>query len=234
MRRLASELVTYTEQQADDLREMYPRKQVTAAPNSLYSADEMGFDANSMRNSILYVGRLVDAKKPDLLVSAFELVASDLPQLRLTIVGDGPARSILERRIAETGFGERIRLIGHESRPSVLRGYYSAAIASVSPGCAGLSITQSFGFGVPALIARDEPHGPEIEAASEGFNALFFQSNDPGDLASGIRRAARQRSEVFADGAAIAESSIRRYSIEAMAAGLIQAIEGDERCLSTT
>lgn len=42
---------------------------------------------------------------------------------------------------------------------------YANALVSVSPGYVGLSLTQSLSFGVPMLIAIDEAHVPEIDAA---------------------------------------------------------------------
>ena len=79
-------------------------------------------------------------------------------------------------------------VIEHEILPKTLAGVavgnkvFGAAIVNVCPGYAGLSITQSYWFGVPTIIGRDELHSPEIEAAIDGENTVFFESDSVADL----------------------------------------------------
>jgi glycosyltransferase involved in cell wall biosynthesis len=68
-----------------------------------------------------FAGRLVAEKGVDTLVRAFAIVASREPRARLAIVGDGPERPAIERRIAELGLGSRVELTGHVSRHDVGR-----------------------------------------------------------------------------------------------------------------
>jgi glycosyltransferase involved in cell wall biosynthesis len=56
--------------------------------------------------------RLVPIKGVDILIRAFADLSEEFPSLQLEIAGDGPARSGLEKRAADTGVGPRIRFLG--------------------------------------------------------------------------------------------------------------------------
>ena len=53
--------------------------------------------------TVLFVGRLVEKKGVDILIDAMAIARLSDPALELSIVGDGPAKSALERRAAESG-----------------------------------------------------------------------------------------------------------------------------------
>lgn len=224
MRRLASGIVTYTWQQERELTEADPRIVAIAAPNAIYPRARFSFDSTAQRDSVIYVGRIVPEKKPLLLVNAFDKIAPSYRELRLVMVGDGEQLELLTRVAGASPNADRIELLGHISDADRLRELYSRAIVSVSPGYVGLSVTQSLGFGVPMVIARNEPHAPEIEAALEGVNAIFFNSDDPQDLAASLSRVIDERDEWKARGSEISARAAESYSAEAMAEGLINAV----------
>jgi len=224
MRKLATSVVTYTVTQADELRERHPTMPIFAAPNAMYSASQYEFDACSKRHSITYVGRLHPDKKPNLLLDAFEKHAVESLETNLEIVGDGPELGLLRRRVRESPVPNRIHLHGQVDDYESLRKIYARSIISVSPGYAGLSITQSLGFGVPILISRNENHAPEIEAAVEGWNSLYFRTDNSSDLADRLTAVTQGRG-ALASGRDIVENCAKQYSAEAMAQGLIDALE---------
>ena len=230
MRRLASGIIVYTDQQAAELRRMMPNASVTAAPNSLYSIAEHPpvTRTESECVNLVYVGRLLEIKKPQLLLEAFSSVVERVPSsMNLVFVGDGPLGESLERAVAEAGIGDRVRLLGELIEYDDLARVFQSALVCVCPGYAGLSITQSFWFGVPTIIARDEPHSPEIEAAVEGFNAVFFRSDSAEDLARAILEVTAAARQWFARSDAIAEDCAARYSLETMVDAMVRAIKDD-------
>lgn len=225
MRRLATSLIVYTRTQAEELAAKYPTITVTAAPNALYSKSEFVFDGEGKRDCFVYVGRLHMAKKPDLLLRAFELAYDRMPDLKLVIVGDGDMFVEITRMASTSRAHANIELLGFVSDYEHLRSIYSRAIASVSPGYVGLSITQSLSFGVPIIISKTEPHAPEIEAAVEGQNCEFFSTGDVRDLASRLIKFANTRRDWANRGQEITDYCCDRYSVENMVTGLIHALE---------
>jgi glycosyltransferase involved in cell wall biosynthesis len=228
MGRLGNGMIVYTESQANELREWMPGVRVTAAPNALYPAAAMGAAfGDSPPTDFIYVGRLVPGKKPELLVDAFLRAADRLPnESRLIVVGDGPARAALEAIVKESGSSDRVTFTGHIADPGTLKALYAGSLASVSPGNAGLSITQSFSFGVPMIIARRERHGPEIEAARDGENCVMFEEDNPAALADALVGVWDSRYRWIKARDAIAQDCAERYSADLMASRIIQAVRG--------
>ena len=225
LRRQGDVILCYTETQAQELRALMPLTKIVAAPNALYRKRDMApAIAESGVENFIYVGRLVDAKKPELLLRAWAQIAPQIPEpAQLIFVGDGPARAALQDEAARLGMENRTQFLGHISDFSRLRALYGACIASFSPGYVGLSITQSFAFGVPMGIARDELHSPEIEAAIEGENCLFFASNSVEELAQLIVTFSTKRQTWLQKRSAIVRDCASRYSAELMAERIIEA-----------
>jgi glycosyltransferase involved in cell wall biosynthesis len=222
MRRLADGCIVYSYADADHVRAEFPSEQVWVAPNALYRSAEMGEGGDRLRNTFLYVGRLEPMKKPELLLSAFVQLAKDHPDQQLVFVGGGASTEQLQATVESLQLQNRVSFLGVVHSVDDLRALYSRAICAVSPGYAGLSLTQSLCFGVPVVVADSEPHAPEIELAATG-NVIFFRSNSAEELAAALLapqlrlpKAGRQR---------LVEFMRDRYSAEVMAVGLIAALQ---------
>lgn len=96
---------------------------------------------------VLYVGRLSPEKNLDALAAAFRAVAVDDASAHLVLVGDGPARSDLERTLA----GQRVTFTGY-LRGEELAEAYASADAFAFP-----STTETFGQVVQEAMASGLP-----------------------------------------------------------------------------
>ena len=96
---------------------------------------------------LLSVGHLIERKGHHLIVQSL----TDLPDVHLAIVGEGPMRRDLERMIADNGLEERVHLIGAVPQTE-LSSYYSAAdalvLASSREGWANV-LLESMACGTP-------------------------------------------------------------------------------------
>lgn len=229
-RSLGTGLIVYTEEQKQILvDELRYRGEAFAAPNALYSQDEMCPLDSPERRDFLYVGRLVPDKKPQLMISAFAKAIPGLPEeSRLLIVGDGPERPAMERLVDSLNLKHRVTLFGHISDYAKLKSFYATSVASLSPGYVGLSITQSLGFGIPMIYSRDEPHAPETVAAKEGWNCLSFTTDSADDFAAKMQQVSQEKSEWIRRAASISEDCRSRFSVERMASEFVRAINGHE------
>ncbi|MEC8333403.1 MAG: glycosyltransferase [Verrucomicrobiota bacterium] len=221
--------LAYTETQALQLREEYPFLKVWVAANScVHVQDCTPVEALLDEvDSILYVGRLVESKKVRLLLEGFIIARNNkqFPKsIRLFFIGDGPERSELEALTAAAGLDDCVEFVGHVSNTTKLRKYYSRAICTVSPGYVGLSATQSFSFGIPMVIARDEFHSPEIEACKEGFNAEFFESDDPQSLADSLLSAVLSKNRTISNRKNLSDWTASHYSFEVMQEAFMEAV----------
>lgn len=174
--------------------------------------------------SFVFSGRLVPEKKPLLLVEAFARMAEQLEDTRLVMIGSGPEAAKLHEAASGLGVTDRIDFPGSVTELSRLRSYYEHAIASVSPGCTGLSIVQSLGFGIPIIISDLEPHGPEIEAAVQGFTADFFEADSDASLGETLLKFYRSRDSWLARRDEFSAWCRARYSVEQSADRFASAI----------
>ena len=228
MMRLSSAVLTYTHTQRSQLTRILPGKPIFTAPNSLVGARNCIAAPGHLAqlNRVLYVGRLNASKKVDLLVRGFARAALHLPPaVELCIVGEGAERPALQALASALGVAQRVRFLGHISNHDILRELYGHAFCSASPGYVGLSCIQSFAFGIPLLVADDEPHAPEIEACTEGVNCVFFHAGDENDLADKLRRLWSEREAWFRRRAEISENIACNYSVERMVGGLVSAVD---------
>ncbi len=223
MIKLAGNVLAYTPRDAEDFRQRLPKRVgVYCAPNALYPAAEIYDRAQSAPFRFLYIGRLVPAKKPELVLRAFARYAPLMPGSKLSMVGAGPLDASLRALAKELGVDEQTDFLGHVSDLSRLSVLFGESAACLSPGYVGLSAIQSFSFGTPMLIADNEPHAPEIAAVKDGENSLFFKSNDEDDFGRAMQRIWNDRDAWRTRRPLIADFCRENYSAERMAEGFME------------
>ncbi|MBE2275272.1 MAG: glycosyltransferase family 4 protein [Rhodobacteraceae bacterium] len=137
---------------------------------------------------LVAIGRLAEQKGFPLLIEALALAVSEVPDLHLTLVGDGPFRSLLEQQIAAAGLERHVTLTGWLDEAAV-REELARAQALVLPSFAeGLPmvIMEAFAAGRPA-IASTIAGVPELVGAETGW---LVPAGDAAALALAIRHLA--------------------------------------------
>ncbi len=130
-----------------------------------------------------FVGRLTAGKRIDLLLRA----VAQLPGCNVVLVGDGAARSELQRQVEALGLADRVWFYGesHDQLFTATLLYHSAAC--VSPGNVGLTALHALTFGTPVVTHNDPARQmPEYEAITDGVTGSLFTPDDPDDLARKI------------------------------------------------
>ncbi|WP_035926592.1 glycosyltransferase [Kocuria rosea] len=225
MRRLATGTISYTYSDQEQAQLELPGQPVWVATNALYRADEIHPASSvgaSERTDVLYVGRFEPAKKVDLVIRAFALAERNNPDLRLRLVGGGSQRQALEELAKQLAVVGKVHFEGWVDGVAALANFYATAVCTVSPGFAGLGLTQSLGFGVPMVVAKDEPHSPEIELAGTG-GVHWVESNSPESMAQGLETAFLRREQLPEED--ISRLVRQQYSAETMARGLRDALK---------
>lgn len=145
---------------------------------------------------LLFVGRMVERKGVPYLLEALRLLVPDFPRIHLTLVGDGPMRSVWENRARELGIGDRVTFLGRVSSARLAQAYEEAEIF-VLPAIVD-SRGDTEGLGVVLLEALQK--GLPVVASSVGGivdivqhekTGLLVPEKDPAALASAIRRLAQ-------------------------------------------
>lgn len=70
----------------------------------------------SNRRNLLFCGRLIEVKAPQVALEAFRLIG-DLPDLQLVIMGAGPLEETLRERASEADMNDRVLFVGNRPNP---------------------------------------------------------------------------------------------------------------------
>lgn len=127
---------------------------------------------------LLFVGSLDSRKKNVELITTFGSILKLIPNnIILSIIGDGDESQVLKSLVFNLGIEQRVEFIGRVESTSDLAQYYNEALVSVSYGQAGLSVLQSFGFGVPFLTHKNAISGGEKSNIKNGINGILCQDS---------------------------------------------------------
>lgn len=161
---------------------------------------------------ILFLGRLVDFKAPDLAIQAFEMACSKGLEGEFTLAGDGPLRATCELLRARSQWRDRINILGavdketghrlrmesdiftaHSCTGSVTRQEEAFGVAFVEAMAAGLPVVTGRSGGLPEII-ESGTHGilfnpGNVEEHAQGLLSL---TNNP-EMRERLGVAAKQR-----------------------------------------
>jgi colanic acid/amylovoran biosynthesis glycosyltransferase len=136
---------------------------------------------------ILSVGRLVPEKGQSQLVAAVALLARRGVDVRVELIGDGPARAEIQQAALDAGVADRIGLLG-ELPPSEVAARLAEADAFCLPSFGEgipISIMEAMAVGVPVVCTAV---GGVTELALDGQTGVVVPPGRPDLLAAGIER----------------------------------------------
>ncbi|MFN3936369.1 MAG: glycosyltransferase [Gemmobacter sp.] len=115
------------------------------------------------RGQLVAIGRLAEQKGHLMLPAALKRALSEAPELRVTLIGDGPLRGTIERAAAKAGVADNLTLAGWQDEAGV-REALAAAHALILP---------SLAEGLPMVVMEAMAAGrPVIATAIAGIPEL--------------------------------------------------------------
>lgn len=136
---------------------------------------------------VVFAGRHIPEKRVPALVPAIAAARERVPGLRGVILGDGPDRELVLRRVSELGLSDVIEVPGFVATEVVQATIGSAlclALASRREGY-GLVVVEAAACGTPSVVVA-APDNAAVELISEGENGFVAGSDSPEDLAAAI------------------------------------------------
>lgn len=168
------------------------------------------FQAPSLRREngsrLLAVGRLVETKGHRFLIEAVGHLASQLPEIRLSLYGDGPLRSRLAKQCARLGISDVVKIESSRppsEMPEVYRAHDLLVMPSLFEGMPMVALEAMAG-GLPVVVSDT----PAFRSLFDEKSAIFFQPANSRDLADKLLRALRYP-EMLATRAAAAQEKAR-------------------------
>lgn len=135
------------------------------------------------RPVVLTIARLSHEKGVEVLVDAAALLRQSHGPLRVVVLGEGPRRAALERRIERLGLGEVVRLAGFS--PHVWEALSAADVFCLPSHSEGLpnALLEAMAVGRP-IVATDVGGVPEVVA--QGVDGLLTPPGDSAAMAAAI------------------------------------------------
>jgi glycosyltransferase involved in cell wall biosynthesis len=158
------------------------------------------------------VGRLSEEKGFDVLIRASEPLWREGLDFELWIVGTGVERQRLEKLIANSGRGDRVRLLGY--RADMIDLYHAMDVFALSSLREGLPnvVLEALALEVPVLATR-VAGVPRL--VRDGVEGLLAEPGDEGELTVGLRRLLRDADLRLRLAGAGRKSVEERYSFRA-------------------
>jgi glycosyltransferase involved in cell wall biosynthesis len=163
---------------------------------------------------IVFIGRLVHAKGVGDLLLAASCLAAEFPALRVSIIGDGPYRSTLERQVRALGLAHTIIFHGALDSRGIRDIVWQSDIAVNPSHCEGFprSVLETAAAGLPA-VATDA--GGTREIVEDGVSGLLVKERDISALTAALARLLED-DPLRARMGAVAALRARRFSVESM------------------
>ena len=153
VRRWVDTIICVSLEMEVELRELLPGKRVVYVPN--------GVDLDIFRNfgcprkdQLISVGRLKWQKGYEHLLAAMQRVVAQQPQIQLLIVGEGPLRGELERRVRSMRLEQNVTFVGTLPQSEISRHLNESrlfVLASVSEGLPK-ALLEAMACGLPVVV----------------------------------------------------------------------------------
>jgi glycosyltransferase involved in cell wall biosynthesis len=177
--------VTPSDATREELLEIgFRADRVRAFPNGVDEFFSPG-GAKTIKPSILAVGRLAPVKRFELVIDAAIEARHRVPDLTLTIIGEGPLKEDLRHRIDAAGASDWIRLPGRIDRHELVAEYRRAWLVvsgSLAEGW-GLSLTEGAACGTPAVATDIRGHRSSVVA---GVTGVLVEPTELGDTIADV------------------------------------------------
>lgn len=179
--RLADRMIVPSEGIARELSRHFlgPTRRTVVVPNGIDSTDVARLAAESAPGletlppdlpRLCTAARLSPEKDLGLLLAAFRRLQSIQPAA-LVLVGDGPDRAVLERRVADWGLADRVRFVGHRENVYPYIRQADLYVHTCQFEGFGYTMLEALACGTP-VVATDCPYGPREVLGQDEYGLL--------------------------------------------------------------
>jgi glycosyltransferase involved in cell wall biosynthesis len=187
---LANKIIAVSQWTALALSEVYnvSQEKITVIPNGVSLDLIRSVSKEKEPLKILYVGRLIEHKHVDWLLTAMKTILKSYPEASLHIIGDGPQRNFLESYACELGIAHAVRFYGTLSnRLEVIEHMKSASVFVLPSTREGFSMVtlEAMAAGTPVVVVK-APLNAALDYVKDGLNGLVVEPNKPDAIVNAI------------------------------------------------
>jgi glycosyltransferase involved in cell wall biosynthesis len=174
-RRLGDRVVTVSDFTARAM-EMADDARLEVVPNGVPVADILAAAPAEEASDLLFIGRLIDEKRVDLLLEAVQLLVPRFPALRCAVVGDGPELPALRGQAARLGISRHVRFHGRMPAADVPRHLRAARILAMPSAREGygLAVAEAQAAGVVPVVVHS-PFSAAPDLVRDGVDGVLVE-----------------------------------------------------------
>ncbi len=171
--------------------------------------------------TFISVALLRPEKRLDILIKAFAILSKHIPNIVLTVIGDGPEKNKLKLLSHKLGVNNRINFIGYQNKIAVsdiLRDH-DALVLSSDVETFGVVIVEAMSVGLPVIATKCG--GPESIVVAE--TGVLVDSNDKNKLSVAMKNMIEDYNNY--DSNTIRQIAINIYGDKAYGDNIMNAID---------
>lgn len=161
------------------------KQKIFVIPNAItVSCNAQDTTSVEKKYSVITVGRLVPWKGMSGVIDAVSILQNDIPEISLTIVGDGPDRNVLERYAKDNGVA--VHFPGQQSPTKTHESIDRASVFVLNSTYEGMShvLLEALALRKPIIATRV---GGNAEVLSHNVSGILIESGDTRALAEAIK-----------------------------------------------
>lgn len=161
--------------------EMFKKEYDRLKDSKIKTKEELGLPKDKL--IILFVGKLINIKRPVDLLEAYKLL--DNSNCALVFVGDGELKNDMDNFISDNNL-KNVFITGFINQKEISK-YYSIADIFVLPSQSetwGLVINEAMNFGLPIIIS--DMVGADDDLVVVGYNGYKYKCGDINELSNNI------------------------------------------------
>lgn len=168
----ADAVFCYTEEDRERVRAFGVESDIEVVPNGIdterFTPD--GPESDRIDHDgpvVLFVGRLVEGKRPGDAVAAIEPVREKHPNVRLYLCGEGSLQGDLESQVADVGLDDAVQFLGqvpYDTMPALYRTSDALVLPSRAEGLPR-TVLEAMASNVPVVCSDLEQVAPVVDGA---------------------------------------------------------------------
>jgi glycosyltransferase involved in cell wall biosynthesis len=171
----------YTENDKQHVQDLGVQSNIKVVPNGIDTKrfTPKGPTSNLVTSNglvVLFVGRLVEGKRPNVAIEAFAKVLTEYPNSKLYFCGDGPLQKLLKEQVRELEIDESVTFLGHvpyDEMPKVYRNGDVLILPSRTEGVPR-TVLEAMNSGVPVVCSQLD----QLEEIVEEYGELVNPKTD--------------------------------------------------------
>ncbi|HTX60697.1 MAG TPA: glycosyltransferase family 4 protein [Methanobacterium sp.] len=194
---LTKNIITVSSKTKKDLSEIKKQENSIIIPNGIDLKEIETIQPSPNKTDILFVGRLIKEKNADLLIKSLNKVKDQHPNIRCSIIGEGPEEEKLVKLTSKLNLQSNINFMGFLDDYSKVISHMKSSEMLVLPSSRegfGMVVLEANACGIPAIVV-DHPMNAAKDLITPGKNGFVADATEE-SLSKNILMGMKSKKEI--------------------------------------